>query len=307
LTVDREGIGARSAYTTARTREAIAALALDASEQDELTRFTAAFRKAGRSGWEQPQRRSFAEYRRVHGIPTDKRLVFVPAQVGRDVSTLIHSPRFADNGAWLRHLLDASAGRDDLFFLVKPHPKEELAETWMRDWLAGRGLWDPDLHVHDALAACDVVACLNSSVGLESILMERPVAAGALAFWTGHGLSFDVLANASSNASSKALAEFLGDSPPLDPRRREAFLWHFLTQAVYGDSTGPWRKSADLAARLMTCGVERAVTIKDAERKWRDTRDWMRAMESASLAEEAKASAGDRLKARGARLGPLFA
>ena len=110
-----------------------------------------------------------------------------------------------------------------------------------------------------------------------------------------------------ANASSKALAEFLGDSPPLDPRRREAFLWHFLTQAVYGDSTGPWRKSADLAARLMTCGVERAVTIKDAERRWRDTRDWMRAMESASLAEEAKASAGDRLKARGARLGPLFA
>lgn len=97
--------------------------------------------------------------------------VFLQTEDNRDVGETCHlTPR---------HMIKALLERDDPRpVVVKPHPKEKNLETL--DWLTRQARKDPRLQVfigniHDLLAKSDVVVTINSAVGIEAMLHEKPV------------------------------------------------------------------------------------------------------------------------------------
>lgn len=118
---------------------------------------------ARKSHYEQPQA--------VIPAPDHCIAVFLQTEDNRDVDETCHlSPR---------QMLKALLERDDPRpVVVKPHPKEKTPETL--DWLARQAKKDPRLriflgNIHDLLAKSDVVVTINSAVGIEAMLHERPV------------------------------------------------------------------------------------------------------------------------------------
>lgn len=97
--------------------------------------------------------------------------VFLQTEDNRDVGETCHlTPR-----QMIRALLDREDPRP---VVVKPHPKEKTPETL--EWLTRQARKDPRLRVflgniHDLLAKADVVVTINSAVGIEAMLHEKPV------------------------------------------------------------------------------------------------------------------------------------
>lgn len=115
------------------------------------------------SHYEQPSK--------VIDVPDHCIAVFLQTEDNRDVGETCHlTPR-----QMIRALLDRDDPRP---MVVKPHPKEKNLETL--DWLARQARKDPRLRVfqgniHDLLARADLVVTINSAVGIEAMLHEKPV------------------------------------------------------------------------------------------------------------------------------------
>lgn len=97
--------------------------------------------------------------------------VFLQTEDNRDVGETCHlTPR---------QLIKALLDRDDPRpVVVKPHPKEKTLETL--EWLTRQARKDARLQVfigniHDLLVKADVVVTINSAVGIEAMLHEKPV------------------------------------------------------------------------------------------------------------------------------------
>ncbi len=240
--VDEKGVGPLSLYGDEQRWEN-ASRELTTEAQAGLDAFRSRFRAQGASAWEQPE--GGDDLRARLGLDANQRILFVPGQVRHDANTVLYSPCYPNNESFLRHLLAASEGLD-LFVVAKPHPKESRDEGHLADLLKGRGAWLPDLNVHDALDAADLVACLNSTVGLEALLYGKPVICGARAFWAGKGFTFDLL----DDGPQPALREFLGEAAAPESKLLDPFLYHLLSEGSYGEPAGPWPNMDALAARL---------------------------------------------------------
>jgi len=289
ILVDDRGAGPLSLYGDAMRWAAKAPGPLDEEGETLLEQFRRRFQAERRSAWEQPGCQKIALRKRL-GLAPDRRILFLPGQVRHDANTVLYSPRFGSNEDFLRFMLDACEG-SDLFILAKPHPKGEKKPPRLAKRLEGRGTWMPELNVHDALEEADVVACLNSTVGLEALLYGRPVIAGAHAIWAGKGASFDLL----DDLPPESLRAFLDEIPSPDPVRLNPFLHHLLTRGSYGEPPGPWPGMDALAERLCASALDRE---GDAE----SGRAWMAAIEAASLCREMERPAHDEWRG----LLPLF-
>ncbi len=262
LLVDELGVGPLSLYgDLARWQKA--RRELDTEDRQLLETFRSGFRESRASAWEQPE--GDGDLRARLGLSRDQRILFVPGQVRHDANTVLYSPCYPDNESFLRHLLAASEGLD-LFVVAKPHPKERRDESHLAGLLQGRGAWMPELNVHDALEAADLVACLNSTVGLEALLYGKPVISGARAFWAGKGFTFDLL----EDGGNPALRAFLSETPSPDPDLLDPFLHHLITRGSYGGPAGP-RPSMDALAERLAAMARDSGGDADAALAWMES------------------------------------
>jgi hypothetical protein len=74
-------------------------------------------------------------------------------------------------------VLDALEGRKDTVFVVKPHPGEKIAaySAILKERPGIRGMVVSDKNILDMLAVCDIVLLVFSGVGLEAVLMGKPL------------------------------------------------------------------------------------------------------------------------------------
>ncbi|WP_417223684.1 capsular polysaccharide biosynthesis protein [Amphritea sp.] len=124
-------------------------------------------------------------------LPTDKRVILVPGQVGTDASIMRGSPIIKTNHDLLRKVRN----EHPLAFIVyKPHP----------DVLAGArvdggdcdGLYDlriTDISMPDLLEVVDEVHTLTSLTGFEALLRGKKVYTYGMPFYAGWGLTYDYL------------------------------------------------------------------------------------------------------------------
>lgn len=265
LQLDPQGVNQYASVTDA-VREGRATLAPDAERDVRLVRALEDFRAGRAPPAQAPARRLRADWRaklirefarlfevetwtpatrlsprdfpaRLESLPA--RFVLLPFQVSQDSQLILHSPLV---GGDMRRLLRAvhSALRDvdpNMRLVVKLHPAER--SRMLRGY---RNLPReyPDvqfttLHpLTDLLAHCAAVVTINSTVGFEGIVFEKPVVTLGGNFYTAPGLVMPVERIEDLPA---ALRDALKRPP--DAEQRRAFLryvyFRFLTHGSYRD------------------------------------------------------------------------
>lgn len=148
----------------------------------------------------QPNRRAAGGLREELGLAAGDRLAFFPFQVEDDIQITHFSP-------WIRSMeqamgiLEAAAAETGWRVLAKPHPRAHV----QRSETMKEAVVIKDVHLEDAIQACDTVVTLNSSVGLRGLVMGKPVIALGKAIYSGKGLTLDV-------TSTRELARALDQS-----------------------------------------------------------------------------------------------
>ena len=91
--------------------------------------------------------------------------------------TTIRYPVIKDREVWLKGMVKASKDIEDAFFIVKPHPFEEveMLQKIIKQF-GGKNirLVEKEVDTKELLFACDVAVNAGSTVGLEAILMGKP-------------------------------------------------------------------------------------------------------------------------------------
>lgn len=115
--------------------------------------------------------------RRHAAIDLPERFVFVPFQVRLDSQVLLYSPRWRSMPALFELMTTALEAAPDLHLVFKQHPS--CAQSYPD--LLERAAAHPRLHfangncTQELIESCLGVATLNSTVGIEALIFERPV------------------------------------------------------------------------------------------------------------------------------------
>jgi capsular polysaccharide export protein len=162
-------------------------------------------------------------------IEAGTRFIFVPLQKGTDTQLQIFGERCRSLEDTIDVLVEAARHLPEGWHIrLKEHPSERQS---MADRLAAHAdlplVLDNKTDTFELVRASALVLTVNSSVGLEAMLFDKPVAAMGRAFW-----AFDGVAARAPDAAG--LARLMADpgSVGFDPAARDAFL-SFLVGEYY--------------------------------------------------------------------------
>ena len=153
--------------------------------------------------------------------------IFYPFHVPLDVSLTVRSPAFLDQEAFVARLVRALPLGMSLY--IKEHPASIGAHSpsYLKQVLRDPRvkLIHPRHNSHELIRNASAIVTINSKVGMEALLQEKPVLVLGRTYYRGHGLTVD--ANASDDLSD-AVQRVLAWRP--DPLAIRVFLdriWHW--------------------------------------------------------------------------------
>jgi capsular polysaccharide export protein len=202
----------------------------------------------GKSGWRRP--------------PAAGKVILVPGQVETDASLLYGAPDIRTNVALLTAVRRANP---DAYIVYKPHPDvvAGLRAQGMGEEEVSRLCNEQvtDAAMGDLLLAVDEVHVLTSLAGFEALLRGRPVTCYGQPFYSGWGLTSDVLPNSRRKrrlSLDELVAGALIDYPVYLSRMSEALLTPeqaldelLAWRARSGDSIPWWRRGFRIILRLV--------------------------------------------------------
>jgi hypothetical protein len=229
LVIDPRGVNAES-YLCTEAWQQIAATAPGEASLSTTRRYLEGVIRAGRSIVNQPEAMSPAEVRAGLGLPSQAKLVLVPAQIDWDTNIIYHSPLFKTNSEVLQATKEALAGREDCFIVFKSHP-EEPRQIDFQALLGERGRVTTEINLHSLLAAADLVVVRNSTVGLEAVAQDKPTVVLGKAIYSHKGFTYDLAAREELSALlGRALQEgFSSDQEA----KAERFFAHLISDYHY--------------------------------------------------------------------------
>ncbi|KAA2313401.1 nitrogen fixation protein FixF [Pseudooceanicola sediminis] len=158
--------------------------------------------------------------------------VFVPFQVPSDMQVTLHSPWVRDMEQFLDVVIAAAEANPDQTFVIKEHPSFKRSVIGLR-LDHPRVIFANGNVTSEMIAQARAVLTLNSTVGIEALLLDKPVITLGDACYNIEGL---VLHAGDADALNAALAR--RDWRP-DPRLRRQFigyLWNrYLVHGRYDD------------------------------------------------------------------------
>ncbi|QOL82238.1 capsular polysaccharide export protein, LipB/KpsS family [Pseudooceanicola spongiae] len=167
--------------------------------------------------------------------------VFVPFQVPSDMQVTLHSPMVRDMEQFLDVVIAAAEANPDETFVIKEHPSFKRSVIGARPEHP-RVIFANGNVTSEMIAQARAVLTLNSTVGIEALLLDKPVITLGAACYNIDGL---VLHAEGAEALNAALAR--RDWRPDGRLRRQfiGYLWnHYLVHGRYDDLP------VDLAAQL---------------------------------------------------------
>lgn len=162
-------------------------------------------------------------------LPKAAAAIFLQSEQHRNVNETLYLDRWT--------MVAATCAATDGAVIVKPHPRE--MDTALFDQLLDMQKRHPKLHIalgniHDIIAASDRVVTINSAVGIEALLHEKPV------ILCGR-TDFHHIATTAETADQLARAL---QSPPPAARYAKFIYWYFGQQCL--DASAP-----DLAEQVL--------------------------------------------------------
>lgn len=170
FSLDRLGINCQSRFNLSYDKIVVEASA------DKVRQFKKLYFEHGTSNWSQPKR-SFDREKLLKrfDIPRDKKIIFFPGQVDKDVNSKLFSPHFESTFDAFSKLVEwCNKNSRDVFLLAKKHPMQEKEQTY-EDLIISSGIWVEDIHIFDCIELCDVMVSINSSSAVEAALAEKPL------------------------------------------------------------------------------------------------------------------------------------
>lgn len=159
-----------------------------------------------------------------------KKCIFVPLQVERDTNILIHSNGIVSMSSFVETILSRLTA--EFFVVIRPHPEEvDKIEIDMSRHshaiMTTRGTLDAWLE------HCDAVVTINSTVGLQALLKQRPVFSFGKSIYSGKGLDIPV-----TGETLRAKVEGYFTEPSLDIEAIQAFYSYLLSYHTCHDEQG---------------------------------------------------------------------
>jgi capsular polysaccharide export protein len=120
-------------------------------------------------------------------VPRDARVVLFPLQIESDTNIVRYSPHYKRMVDVVRDLQRAVAVTGAIL-VVKPHPEDRNRLPELRRLCDDKTTrLATDLSVRSLIDAADVIVTVNSTVGLEALIAEKPVVVLGNAIYSGKG------------------------------------------------------------------------------------------------------------------------
>ena len=228
--VDRDG------WSAASSRYPVDAARLPPAVLGAWDDYRAAFESGNlESKFEQRPPRSRDVLVAAGEIPAEPYLFF-PLQIPHDQSLRYFSDVDELDAVEAAARLAAAHGRT---LLLKEHPANRRSMAPFRERFSRPGVAWTEAHVHDALSHAECVVTLNSGVGFEALLAERPLVTLAR-------VEYDAVAHRATLATlEQAYLDAIGEDLPSRRTRYARFVDWFLGRYAV-DLSRPWTSGAVL-------------------------------------------------------------
>jgi capsule polysaccharide export protein KpsC/LpsZ len=117
---------------------------------------------------------------------TYNKIVFVPFQLSTDMVIKHFSGRVKNQNNFIEEIVKLSNLYKDVLFLYKNHPLQKNLNVTTNNLICV-----DDYHFKSCLDLCDIVMCINSGVGLQSMIYNKPCVLFGDAFYTITGVNYD--------------------------------------------------------------------------------------------------------------------
>ena len=157
--------------------------------------------------------------------------VFVPFQVPSDMQVTVHSPWVRDMEAFLDVVLAAAQRHPEDVFVIKEHPSFKRSVRDLRP-SHPRVIFANDNVTSDLIQNARAVITLNSTVGIEALLFDKPVITLGRACYNVEGLVLHAEGPDALSKALKASQDWCHD----DRLRRQfiGYLWNrYLVNGTY--------------------------------------------------------------------------
>lgn len=129
------------------------------------------------------------EVNRKIGLPSRAKFIFFPMQIEGDSNIIINSPIYKKMADVIEDVKQV-ANLTGLKVVCRPHPEYSLTPEELKKLHPGV-IFDNSLHLHTMLKHAVANVVINSTVGLESILLGRPTIALGHSVYSGKGITLD--------------------------------------------------------------------------------------------------------------------
>lgn len=163
-----------------------------ADERGRMVDYCRRLCKGGQSVVAQGLHQGRAASRERLGIPAGARVVLFPLQIETDTNILRHSPHYKHMADIIRDLQQVLGEVPGAVLVVKPHPEDASRMKELLSLCDDRTRLATDLSVRSVIDAADVVVTVNSTVGLEALVAQKPVVVLGNAIYCAKGFTYDL-------------------------------------------------------------------------------------------------------------------
>lgn len=200
-----------------------------------------------------------AEVLSALGLAADANYIFFPEQIEIDSNVIINSPQYKTMHAVLTDIC-AAAKQHGLTVIVRPHPENtskqdrtsaEMSEAYGCPIVVCKGI-----HVHSLIENAKCVVTINSTVGLEALLFNKPVITLGNATYSFKGMTFDAR---SREDIERAVASIVVGRDEAASRRMKVVRFRAMLEDYLFDldsRSGPKRNVARARKLLGQIGIE---------------------------------------------------
>ncbi|MNJ21918.1 Capsule polysaccharide biosynthesis protein [compost metagenome] len=132
---------------------------------------------------------SRAETLQLINLSENDQFVFFPLQIEGDSNIVLNSPIYKTMGKVIEDLIEVTR-QLNIRLVCRPHPENNISIEELREKFPGV-IFDNQLHLHTALKNSVVNVVINSTVGLESLILGCPTVALGHSTYSGKGISYD--------------------------------------------------------------------------------------------------------------------
>ncbi len=184
-------------------------------------------------------------------IPDGKQYVFFPLQIEGDSNIIINSPIYKKMDRAIEDIA-AAAAKFGFYLLCRPHPENNEAPTAQLLDIPNV-IFDNSQHLHEALQGAVANVVINSTVGLESLILGKPTICLGHSVYSGKGITYDAYHKDHIEAQLCEIVNGRHDNAEKTARTEE--LVHLLFSEALLDLHDPKKNQEVLFKSLLKNGV----------------------------------------------------